>query len=350
MSLIDEIASVNITMADLGVTTASYDTILIIGSTNSASATQANKRIATYGNLAAVAVDYVANSPEYLAATAAFSQVIQPVRIKIGQLFTVENALEAYDVAYNAIKAVDNAWYGVVITSREKENQFLIANTVKADNKIFGTASSDPNTLIKNDTENLAYALSQLKSDRIFCIYSSVAANAYPEAAWLGLMLSYEPGSANWAHRQIQGITGENLTDDARSNLESIGCNFIAAFAGRNIAFWGTASSGQYLDLVLGRDWLKTTLQDRVATVLQSVLKVEYTNTGVEQITTAIRTVLEEAAANRFVDKNTIKVTAPLVETVDPATKRDRILPNVFFEAVLSGAVNKVKIQGVLSI
>ena len=34
MSLIDEIVSVNITMADIGITTASYDTVLIIGNSN----------------------------------------------------------------------------------------------------------------------------------------------------------------------------------------------------------------------------------------------------------------------------------------------------------------------------
>jgi len=348
MSLIDEIARVNITMADLGVTTASYDTMLIIGSSNTLK--QPFKRVVTYGSLSAVAADFAANTPEYEAASAAFSQVIQPVRIKIGQLATVENVLETYNVAYNAIKLVDNAWYGVVITSRLEADQLLIANATAADNKIFGISSADTNCLVSTDETNIAYKLFALKSDRNFCIYSSAAATKYPEAAWFGLMLSYQPGSANWAHRQIQNIQGDSLSDEARTTLEAIKCNFIASFAGRNIAFWGTAASGQYLDLVLGKDWLKTTLQDRVATVLQSVLKVEYTDVGVEQITTAIRTVLEEAASNGFVDKNTIKVTAPLVSTVSTTDKINRILPNVYAEAVLTGAVNKMKMEVVLSI
>jgi hypothetical protein len=348
MSLIDEIARVNITMADLGVTTASYDTMLIIGSSNTL--TQPFKRVATYGSLSAVKADFADNTPEYAAANAAFSQVIQPVRIKIGQLATVENSLEAYDVAYNAIKLVDNAWYGVVITSRLEADQLLIANATAADNKIFGISSADTNCLVRTDHDNIAYKLFALKSDRNFCAYSSVAGNKYPEAGEFGLMLSYPPGSANWAHRQIQNIQGDNLSDDARATLEGINCNFIASFAGRNVFFWGKAASGQYLDIVMGRDWLKTTIQDRVATVLQSVLKVEYTDVGVEQITTAIRTVLEEAASNGFVDKNTIKVTAPLVASVSPENKANRILPDIYFEAVLSGAVNKVQVQGVLSI
>ncbi len=348
MPLIDEIATVNITMADLGITTASYDTMLIIGSSNTTK--DPFVRVATYSSLTAVAVDYLTTTPEYLAAQAAFSQAIQPTKIKIGQLKTVDGTLETYTVGYNEIKAIDNAWYGVVITSRTEADQLLIAAAVAADNKIFGTASHDPETLVTSNQTSLAYQLSQLKSDRNYCIYSSVAETKYPEAAWFGLMLSYPAGSANWAHRQIQGIAGEKLTDTARTALEKINCNFIADFAGRNIAFWGTAASGQYLDLVLGKDWLKTTLQDRVAGVLQSVLKIEYTDTGVEQITTNIRAVLEEAAANNFIDKDTIKVTAPLVATVNPLTKGNRILPDVNFEAVLSGAINKVKIQGVLSI
>jgi len=348
MSLIDEIANVTITMADLGISTASYDTMLIIGSSN----TTKNPfvRVRSYGSLASVVVDFATNTPEYLAAQAAFSQTVQPVRIKIGQVATVEGSIEAYNVAYNAIKAIDNAWYGVVITSRLEVDQLLIANAVAADNKIFGTSSADTNCLVNTDETNIAYKLSELKSDRNYCIYSSTAATKYPEAAWFGLMLSYQPGSANWAHRQIQNIVGDKLSDDARATLENINCNFIADFAGRNVAFWGTAASGKYLDLVLGRDWLKTTLQDRVATVLQSVLKVEYTDVGVEQITTAIRTVLEEAASNGFVDKNTIKVTAPLVSTVSTTDKINRILPNVYAEAVLTGAVNKMKMEVVLSI
>ena len=348
MSLIDEIAKVTITMADLGISTASYDTMLIIGSSNTLK--QPFVRVKTYGSLSSVVADFATDTPEYLAAQAAFSQTVQPVRIKIGQVATVENALEAYNVAYNAIKTIDNAWYGVVITSRLEVDQLLIANAVAADNKIFGTSSADTNCLVNGDENNIAYKLSNLGSDRNYCIYSSVAATKYPEAAWFGLMLSYQAGSANWAHRQIQNITGDKLSDDARTVLENIKCNFIADFAGRNVAFWGTAASGQYLDLVLGRDWLKSTIQDRVASVLQSVLKIEYTDVGVEQITTTIRAVLEEAASNGFVDKDTIKVTAPLVATVSPADKANRILPNVYFEAVLSGAVNKVKINGVLKI
>lgn len=348
MSLIDEIVNVNITMADLGINTSSYDTMLIIGSSNTTK--NPFKRITTYGSLSAVAVDFAANTPEYIAATAAFSQTIQPVRIKIGQLATVTNVLETYDVGYNAIKIIDNNFYGVIITSRLSEDQLLMANTVKADNKIFGTSTSDIKCLDNTDKNNLAYKISQISSDRVFCMYSSDAVNNYPEAAWFGLMLSYQAGSANWAHRQIQGVIGDSLTDDNRTTLEGINCNFISSFAGRNISFWGAASSGQYLDVVIGKDWLKTTLQDRVASVLQSVLKIEYTDVGVEQITTTIRAVLEEAAANNFIDKNTIKVTAPLVASIDPTTKGNRILPDVKFEAVLSGAINKVKINGVLSI
>ena len=348
MSLIDEIAKVTITMADLGISTASYDTMLIIGSSNTLK--QPFARVKTYGSLSSVVADFATTTAEYLAAQAAFSQTVQPVRIKIGQVATVDDVLEAYNVAYNAIKAIDNAWYGVVITSRLEADQLLIANAVAADNKIFGTSSADTNCLVNTDEDNIAYKLSLLNSDRNYCIYSGTAATKYPEAAWFGLMLSYQAGSANWAHRQIQNIVGDKLSDDARATLENINCNFIADFAGRNVAFWGTAASGQYLDLVLGRDWLKSTIQDRVASVLQSVLKIEYTDVGVEQITTTIRAVLEEAASNGFVDKDTIKVTAPLVATVSPTDKANRILPNVYFEAVLSGAVNKVKINGVLKI
>ena len=348
MSLIDEIATVNITMGDLGINTASYDTLLIIGSSNTAK--NPFVRVATYGNMAAVAIDYLTTSPEYKAASVAFSQLIQPVRIKIGQLKTVNANLEAYDVGYNAIKAADNNWYGVVITSRTAADQLLISSAVGADNKLFGTSSDDVKTLTPNDTTTIAYRLSVLKSDRTFCIYSSTAATVYPEAALLGLMLSYAPGSANWAHRQIQGIAGEIITDTGRTAIEAINCNFIGAFAGRNISFWGTSVSGQYIDLVVGKDWLKTTLQARVASVLQDVLKVEQTDTGVQQITTAIKAVLYEAAEASLIDKDTIKVTAPLVESVNATYKANRILPDVYFEAVLSGAVNKVKIEGTLSI
>ena len=82
MSLIDEIVSVQITQADLGVNTASFDKLLILGdSKNTVS-------IKSYGSISEVFTDYTSNNPEYKAASLAFSQAVKPTKIMIGQVET----------------------------------------------------------------------------------------------------------------------------------------------------------------------------------------------------------------------------------------------------------------------
>ncbi|WPY01534.1 DUF3383 domain-containing protein (plasmid) [Candidatus Trichorickettsia mobilis] len=342
MSLIDEIVSVQITQADLGVNTASFDKLLIIGNSNK----DKNIRLKYYGSINEVSVDFKVETPEYKAANLAFSQIVKPTQIMIGQIL----AGEKYIDAYNAIKLQDNSFYGVVITTRISSEILSIAEAVEADIKIFGCSSNDENIIKTGDQTSLAYKLYAKKYNRTFCIYSAKANSEVPEAAILGLMLTYNAGSANWAHRQIKGTTGDSLDTTARAALDAVNCNSILQFAGRNVHFWGKSVGGQWLDIVHGTDWLKSAIQDRVASVLQSALKVEYTDTGVTMITTALKACLFEAADNNFLDKDTIKVTAPRVLEVPSSKKAARTLPDVYFEAVTSGAINKVQIQGVLSI
>lgn len=339
MSLIDEIVSVQITQADLGVTTASFDKLLIIGDTKNAVS------VKSYGSMSEVVVDFAADKLEYKMANLAFSQAVKPTKIMIGQAETGK-----FVEGYNAIKALDNSFYGVVATTRDKVKQLALAEAIEGDVKIFGCSSADANTIKTGDQSHLAYSLFNKSYRRTFCEYSASAATEYSEAAVLGLMLTYDAGSANWAHRQIKGTTGDSLDTTARTALDVVNCNSILQFAGRNVHFWGKSASGQWLDIVHGTDWLKSTIQDRVASVLQSALKVEYTDAGVTMVATALKACLYDAADNNFLDKDTIKVTAPKVSEVSSSKKAARILPDVYFEAVTSGAINKVQIQGVLSI
>ncbi len=340
MALIDDIVNVTITQADLGVNTASFNKLMILGKTKNEVSVKA------YGSMSEVSQDYTEASNEYKIANLSFSQAVKPTSIYIGQGTTASTWVETY----NAVKAINNDFYGVVATTKSAPNQVLLATAVEADVKIFGCSTNDVNVLNQANTSNLAYLLKFQGFTRSFCEYSSAADVEYPEAGVLGLMLSYDAGSANWAHRQIAGTTANDLTKSGRDSLSFFNCNSILKFAGRNVHFWGTMANGGYADILHGTDWLKSTIQDRVASVLQASLKVEYTNSGIAAVVSAIKSVLYQAADNNFLDKDTISVTAPLVANISTENKAARILPDVYFEAVTSGAINKVQVKGVLSV
>ena len=96
-------------------------------------------------------------------------------------------------------------------------------------------------------------------------------------------------------------------------------------------------------------------MEERISRVLFVNEKIPYDNIGIAQIVEPIKTTLQQATALGIIARNDdgtgqFTVRAPRREDVDPNDRANRILPDVYWDAVLAGAVHRVRVTGVVRV
>lgn len=137
--------SVTISVQDKKVTQAGFGTILIVGSHSAFT-----DRTKVYANLTAVAVDFAATTKIYKAANAIFAQSPAPDSIKVGRIDGGDADITA---TLDAIKTLDNDWYGLILESRVTADITAAAVWAEANTKIFATAVEDADIITSATTD-----------------------------------------------------------------------------------------------------------------------------------------------------------------------------------------------------
>lgn len=239
-----------------------------------------------------------------------------------------------------------NDWYALCLISRNEYDVLEASIWVAANKKLFITASSDSAVKGSGSTD-IASQLQALSYDRVAIIYSADAAN-YPDAAWLGRMLPYNPGSATWAHKVLTGITYDELTDTEQTNLEGKNCNYYVNRAGSGRTHWGYTCEGEWIDVIRGVDWLEARMQEKVYALNIAVPKIPFTNKGIGMVGTPIEQTLIEAVDADVLSDYTI--TLPDAADFTATQKQTRQLTGITFTGTLAGAVHKTTINGSVSV
>jgi hypothetical protein len=253
----------------------------------------------------------------------------------------------ANDIA--AVSAVDDQWYCLLITSKASADIRQAAVYIETVQKIFACASSDANILTSSTTD----IASQLKAKnyvRTFLIYSATP-SAGPDAAWVGRVLPTGVGAASWKFKTLVGIVADNLTSTQIANAQGKNCNVYVTVGGLDITTEGVVASGEYIDVTRILDWLPSTMEAAVYSILINSDKLPYTNKGIAGVENAVRKTLQEGIDNGSLASNPAPVVSvPDILDVSSADKASRTLNGVAFTATLAGAIHKVTINGFVSV
>ena len=340
MSL-SSIVDVTITRETKVPTQAGFGTPLILGDSDKFGA---GERIRTYTEIAQVEADFAPSDPEVQAATDMFAQEVKPVEIKIGQVEAGDGAAPGkWTAALTDIQDIDDDWYGLFCTSRVQADVEVLAAFIEARIKLYFPTSSD--AALKDGTGgNVGEVLNAAAYDRSSVWYSGDADNDLT-AALIGLQLPKDPGSTNWAYKTLSGPTFDALTPTEEGNIEGVKANHYTRVAGVNITRYGTVASGEYIDVMRGADFLAARIQELVYFELINSEKIPFTNDGIAIVESRLRQALNLGVDNQIINADYV-ITVPDVADVSVIDKGNRFLDNVEFEATLTGAINKVKING----
>ncbi|SRR5258707_503519 len=272
-------------------------------------------------------------------------QVADVTRLQINQNHADPGV--ATDLA--AIALVDNSWYCILHTHNSDAVVSALAAYAEANFKIYvgQTQSSD---ILGSGTADIASTLKTALYTRTATLYHPKT-DAFADMGWAGNVLPNPAGSETWAYKSLAGVPTVVLTANQRTNALGKNANVYETLAGLNITEFGKVSSGSYLDITRGKDWLQSRMQTRIFSKLSQLVKIPFTDQGIAIVEAEIRAQLKEGIDQSFLAANPAPtVTVPLAASVSAANKQARLLPNVTFQAVLAGAIHTVTINGVVSL
>lgn len=363
---LDDIVKCNIDISSPASNDATFDSILIVVPGPEAAGVKTMTKTTAISQ-ADELLDYgfTTDDAAYLAATAAFSQNPAPSEIYV--CIRKETSNEGAEVVvYEDIKTTlarangEAQFYGIHITEfKDPEDvQSAIAWT-EANEKIFGFEYAD---IEKCPVKNFSYY-------RSFGMYSGKAdgygdaeqpkENEFAALAWMAKCFGYDPGTETWHLKELSTIVPSALSTDEKKELESNSINTFRRYAGSNITFGGNMLSGEWIDVIRFRDWLKAEMQTNVFNALKVNRKVPYTDGGIGLIEGQMESTLKKgqdiggiAPTEYDADDNPIPgftVTVPRSSDLTEAERKSRKLTGCRYSARLAGAIHAVEIQGNLT-
>lgn len=299
-----------------------------------------------YLELDAVKEDYGDDSEAYKAAAAIFEQ---------GDNRPSKVAIAAYDTDLptgltDLLDAVyDRDWYFAVITSADASDIIAVGDIIEQrGGKLFAARTGD--------LADLAAIFSK-KYDRTFVLYHSDPAEVakYPEAAWVGAAGAQPVGSVTWKFKRLVGIATDDLAATELNNVHSAGGNAYVTKAGDDVTSEGKVVSGEYIDVIMAKDWVQVNIEHSVQKLLNQSPKIPYTNAGIAQLEAATINVLRQGYNQGIiaVDADGLPLYStnfPTREETTPENRAQRRYTGATFTFELAGAVHEATIRGTITV
>ncbi|WP_254438269.1 DUF3383 family protein [Paenibacillus sp. DCT19] len=309
---------------------------LILGSASTA------KPYKTYLELAAVKADYGETTEEYKAAAAIWAQGdYAPAEIAIARQKTGTEPETVSDVMERLLK---EDWYFLITTTTAQADVDEFAAAIEADNsREYFTRSS---TLAD-------VALLLAKNYSRTTVFYHIDISNYPEAALVGRVGSAPVGSVTWKFKYLQGIAPLDITDTELREIHAAGAITYVTKAGRNQTSEGKTLSGEWIDVIHSKDYIRFNIEYAIQNLFADTDKVSFTDTGIAQLESVTRTILQQGFLQGMVAADAAGL--PLYgttfkgrEEVDPVDRSKREYNGGTFWFELAGAIHQTTISGVI--
>lgn len=257
-----------------------------------------------------------------------------------------------------AVSAVNaTSWYGILLDSNSKAEIVALAAAVEATRKLFVSNSSDSDCADNTITTDVMSVLKAASYSRTATLFSQTELLSYSAAAWMGRIFPNNPGKAVWFFVTLAAVTIDSLKDGQVTNIEAKNGNVYVTLSGQGATDQGVDAEGEWLDIIVGTDWLQARMQERVLGAIQAASnagsKIPYTDKGVAIIVGLVLAQLNQATTPDYLLLATNPAptaTAPTVASIDPGDRQARNLPDITFTANYAGAIRSTVINGTISV
>ncbi len=364
---LDDIVKCNIEISSPASSDATFDSILLVvkGPSGAEGDAKEMEKVTAISN-ADELLDYGFSTKDgaYVAATVAFSQNPSPAElyICIRKASSGEGAVDGYEsITDTLIRAGKEAgFYGVHLTDfKDPVDVRAAVSWVEANEKMFGFEYGGISACpVDNFSFYRSFGMYSGKADG-YVDGEQPTENRYAALAWMAKCFGYDPGTETWHLKELATVVPSALSTDEKEQLEKDHINRFLRYGGCNCTIGGTMLSGEWIDVIRFRDWLKAEMQIRVFNVMKVNRKVPFTDSGIGLIEGAIESVLKEgqdiggiAQTEYNTDDEKIpgyQVTVPRASDLTEAQRKSRKLTGCRYTARLAGAIHAVEIEGFLT-
>lgn len=213
-------------------------------------------------------------------------------------------AQSALDTVTIFAERFGSQWYGLVIPAADDQDHLDVAAFVEASDPphFYGLTSDEGGIITSNDTGNIAYLLKQLGYQKTAVQYST--SSTYAVMSFLSRILTTNWGGNNTTitlmYKQEPGVVAENLTAAQMNALLANNANVFVTYNNETaIVQPGITPSGQFVDSVIGCDWLRGTVQTNLFNLLYGTpTKVPQTDSGMHLLSTGIEAACVQGVNN----------------------------------------------------
>ncbi|GGA31085.1 DUF3383 family protein [Psychrobacillus lasiicapitis] len=291
-----------------------------------------------YGDIEGVKADFAEDTDPYKAARVAFKQ---------GDTSTAKVAIATYDgtevTAAEALEQYYNEdWYFVSLATGTVADFIAISDVVEGEG--FKIAAHTVDSL-----EDLT-TLSAKKYDRTFVMMHDKL-EQYPHLALIGGHGSKPVGSITYKFKKLIGV--DPAPYDATTLLGIHALNGFAYVAknGNYQTSEGTVLSGEYIDVIHGKDWVKVNMEQAISTLFINNDKIAFDDVGIPQIEGEARTILEIAGQQGIIAADDAGQPLYTLTAKDRAqtSAQDRVerhYKGLSFSLELAGAIHEATVYG----
>ena len=294
-----------------------------------------------YFNIEGLAEDFATTDAAYKYAAKIFGQGNnRPSKVAVAKY---NSAAETPVTAAQALEQFFyNDFYFVLLADGDQAEKIAVADIVEANGVKIAVFATD------DETEVAAFGAK--KYDRAINFFHADLTEI-PEAALVGAVGSKPVGSVTWKFKTLAGVTPQEYSGGKLQDLHSKGAIAYVTKAGINQTSEGIVVSGEYIDVIHGKDWIRLNVEQQIQTLLSTSEKVPYTDAGIAQIESVVTNVMETAVRNGIIATDAdglplYKITALSRSEVAAADRAARKYNGLSFQFELAGAIHEAAIKG----
>jgi hypothetical protein len=297
-----------------------------------------------YTDLPGVAADFGSGSNTYKLATALLAQSPKVAKFAIVGVLATEGTTPVTTITakLDTTRLTYDAWYYLLCTGQADATIVALSAWNEANKKFYFASTSN---------KSLAGTLNAERT----VILVHPTPSQYPAAAWVGVGAPREIGSFTWTFKTLNGVDPSGYSTTDITTIENGRASTYIKEGGVNITSRGVTTSGEYIDIIQGQDYITARMTEAVFNLLINEDKVPYTPQGIAMVVAALEGALKEAHDMGIVSEDAdgkplFSVDAPSINDISDANKAARVLPNMTWGATIAGAVEDVDINGVLTL
>lgn len=295
-----------------------------------------------YSDISALAKDFPTETEAYKIASRIFGQNPAPAQVAVYGILYDDVTGEPDDLvtALNTMVETNNDWYFLTCTENDDAVITALSGWVDTQLKMYFA------------TTQALTVPATLESERTVVMYHDDAA-AYVAEGLVAIAATHRPGELTFKFKTVNGVKEAEITATELNQLhEASGFSYIRKM-GVLQTTEGKATSGEYIDVVMGGDFLKVRMEEEAAYLAVNTLKIPYDNQGISMLMSVVDSVLKQGVAQGIIlqDDDGNGVYEITVVKREDASKNDianRVYNGVRWTAKLAGAIHTGTISGIL--